>query len=52
MTTRPKSYPDDGMPTEKNEFYYGDNLQVFREHIRDQSIVLIYLDPPFNSRQD
>ncbi|MBA4747613.1 MAG: restriction endonuclease [Sphingopyxis sp.] len=32
-----------------NQLYYGDNLDVLREHIRDESIDLIYLDPPFNS---
>jgi adenine specific DNA methylase Mod len=32
-----------------NLLYYGDNLEVLREHIRDQSVDLIYLDPPFNS---
>ncbi len=32
--------------------YYGDNLKVLREHIKDESVDLIYLDPPFNSRQD
>lgn len=37
---------------EKNHLYYGDNLVVLREHIRDESVDLIYLDPPFNSRQD
>ena len=37
---------------EKNQLYYGDNLTVLREHIRDESVDLIYLDPPFNSRQD
>jgi hypothetical protein len=36
----------------KNQLYYGDNLVVLREHIRDDSVDLIYLDPPFNSRQD
>jgi DNA modification methylase len=36
----------------KNQLYYGDNLIVLREHIRDESVDLIYLDPPFNSRQD
>ena len=36
----------------KNQLYYGDNLQVLRDHIADQSVDLIYLDPPFNSRQD
>lgn len=29
--------------------YYGDNLAVLREHIRDESVDLVYLDPPFNS---
>jgi site-specific DNA-methyltransferase (adenine-specific) len=32
-----------------NRLYYGDNLQVLREHIADESVDLIYLDPPFNS---
>jgi len=32
-----------------NTLYYGDNLQVLREHIPDESVDLIYLDPPFNS---
>jgi site-specific DNA-methyltransferase (adenine-specific) len=36
----------------KNRLYYGDNLTVLREHIADESIDLIYLDPPFNGRQD
>ncbi|MFN3592728.1 MAG: DNA methyltransferase, partial [Thermaurantiacus sp.] len=29
--------------------YYGDNLEVLRQHIGDESVDLIYLDPPFNS---
>jgi site-specific DNA-methyltransferase (adenine-specific) len=37
---------------EKNKLYYGDNLEVLRQHVRDESVDLIYLDPPFNSRQD
>lgn len=32
-----------------NKLYYGDNLKVLREHIADESVDLIYLDPPFNS---
>lgn len=32
-----------------NHLYYGDNLQVLRKHVADESIDLIYLDPPFNS---
>jgi site-specific DNA-methyltransferase (adenine-specific) len=35
-----------------NQLYYGDNLQVLREHIGDESVDLIYLDPPFNSKRD
>jgi len=37
---------------QKNYLYYGDNLTVLRDHIKDESVDLIYLDPPFNSRQD
>ncbi|MFZ0277259.1 MAG: hypothetical protein WA254_09645 [Candidatus Sulfotelmatobacter sp.] len=37
---------------QKNQLYYGDNLTVLREHIKDESVDLIYLGPPFNSRQD
>ena len=32
-----------------NILYYGDNLDVLRRHIKDETIDLIYLDPPFNS---
>jgi len=32
-----------------NHLYYGDNLEVLRGHIRDESVDLVYLDPPFNS---
>jgi DNA modification methylase len=31
------------------KLYYGDNLQVLRESVADESVDLIYLDPPFNS---
>ncbi len=40
------------MSDAKNNLYYGDNLDVLRRYIPDQSVDLIYLDPPFNSRQD
>lgn len=33
----------------KNKLYYGDNLFILRNHIEDESVDLIYLDPPFNS---
>lgn len=32
-----------------NKLFYGDNLDVLRESIADESVDLIYLDPPFNS---
>ena len=35
-----------------NTLYYGDNLEVLRHYIPDESIDLIYLDPPFKSNQD
>ena len=35
-----------------NTLYYGDNLKVLREHIPGESVDLIYLDPPFNSKRD
>ena len=35
--------------TASNHLYYGDNLRVLRDSIADQSVDLVYLDPPFNS---
>lgn len=35
-----------------NTLFYGDNLDVMRRYLTDESIDLIYLDPPFNSNQD
>jgi len=35
-----------------NHLYYGDNLDVLRLHVADESVDLVYLDPPFNSSQD
>lgn len=34
-----------------NTLYYGDNLVVMRKHIKDESIDLCYIDPPFNSKR-
>lgn len=36
----------------ENTLYYGDNLPILRQYIPDNSIDLIYLDPPFNSKKD
>src|SRR5579871_6601635 len=35
-----------------NSLYYGDNLEVLRSSIATESVDLIYLDPPFNSKRD
>lgn len=32
-----------------NKLFYGDNLDVLRDHIASDRVDLIYLDPPFNS---
>lgn len=32
-----------------NLLYYGDNLEVLRRYVKDKSVDLVYLDPPFNS---
>jgi adenine specific DNA methylase Mod len=32
-----------------NTLYYGDNLEILRQYIKDETVDLIYLDPPFNS---
>ena len=32
-----------------NTLYYGDNLDVLRRYVPDESVDLVYLDPPFNS---
>lgn len=35
----------------KNLLFYGDNLDVMRKWIKDDTVDLIYLDPPFNSNR-
>jgi len=32
-----------------NILYYGDNLDILRRYVPDESVDLVYLDPPFNS---
>jgi site-specific DNA-methyltransferase (adenine-specific) len=39
------------MKNNKNELYYGDNLEILRRKIKDNSIDLCYIDPPFNSKR-
>jgi hypothetical protein len=35
----------------ENVLYYGDNLEILRRYIEDESVDLVYLDPPFKSDQ-
>ncbi len=35
-----------------NKLYYGDNLDVMRKFIRDETVDLCYIDPPFNSKRN
>ncbi len=39
-------------PQMRNTLYYGDNLEVLKLHVKDESVDLIYLDPPFKSNQN
>ena len=49
----PLCYPHPNPVTaQKNRLYYGDNYEVLQRYIKDESVDLVYLDPPFNSRQD
>jgi 16S rRNA G966 N2-methylase RsmD len=36
---------------EENLLYYGDNLDILRRYVEDESVDLIYLDPPFKYRR-
>ena len=40
--------PDSGY-TWRNKLYFGDNLGILREQVAEESVDLVYLDPPFNS---
>jgi site-specific DNA-methyltransferase (adenine-specific) len=33
----------------RNLLFYGDNLDILRQHVRDESVDLVYLDPRFRS---
>jgi hypothetical protein len=39
-------------PDWKNKLFFGDNLQILRKHVADETVDLVYLDPPFNSKAD
>ena len=35
----------------ENVLYYGDNLDILRRYIKDESVDLVYLGPPFQSNK-
>ena len=35
-----------------NLLYYGDNLDILRRYVKDESVDLVYLDLPYKSNQD
>ncbi|MBK1695362.1 site-specific DNA-methyltransferase [Chromatium weissei] len=35
-----------------NELYYGDNLDILRNKLKNDTIDLCYIDPPFNSKRN
>lgn len=39
-------------PARQNRLFFGDNLEVLREYVKDETVDLVYLDPPFKSNQD
>lgn len=40
------------LPQTLNTLYYGDNLKILREYIKDESVGLVYLDSPLNSNRN
>jgi len=39
-------------PAAPNTLYYGDNLDILRRSVADDSIDLCYIGPPFNSNRN
>lgn len=35
-----------------NKLYYGDDLDILRKFIKDETVGLCYIDPPFNSKRN
>jgi len=52
IPTIPLPFPQEERAVSKNKLYCGDNLDVMRHCIANESIDLVYLDPPFKSDQN
>jgi len=35
-----------------NKLFYGDNLDILRKKLSDETVDLCYIDPPFNSKRN
>ena len=44
----PMEFKEDNQIT-NHYLYYGDNLSILRQYVADESVNLIYIDPPFNT---
>ena len=44
-------FPDAARSMPDNLLYYDDNLDVLRRHVKDESVDLVYLDPPSFNRK-
>ena len=42
----------DDCPMPANALFYGDNLEILRTKVREESVHLCYIDPPFNSKRN
>jgi 16S rRNA G966 N2-methylase RsmD len=40
------------MAIQGNTLFFGDNLDILQQHITDESVDLIHIDPPFNSKRN
>jgi len=41
-----------GLRGNGNKLFYGDNLDILRRKIKDETVDLCYIDPPFNSKRN
>jgi len=49
LTAIPSQYKN---TSKSNQLYYGDNLEILRKYIKDETVDLCYIDPPFNSKRN
>src|SRR3989442_1446671 len=52
VATNALDLPKISHPLAANRLFFGDNLNVLRQHIADNSVALCYIDPPFNSKRN